>query len=368
MSQSIDILNFDRDELSSELQSSLGLEPYRAKQIIQWIYRYRSRDFSTMTNITRPVREQLAERFRIYRPEISEVLLSKDGTRKYLMRLEDGSLVETVLIRQPARYTLCVSSQVGCAIGCKFCRTGLMGLTRHLKTSEIIGQILRVQDHIEELQKNPPEGQPIPDQFTNIVFMGMGEPLHNFENVTRVARLLNDELGSNFARRKVTISTSGLVPRIKELGELDLPVALAISLNATTNEVRDNLIPINKRYPLEVLLQTLREFPLKRRMRVTFEYVMLSGVNDTLEDLKRLPGLIRGIPAKVNLIPYNDNTGLGFKSPTESWISKWQMALLDQGINATVRWSKGQDISAACGQLATESSRKAAKEALQVIQ
>lgn len=357
----IDILNFDREELAAELGSALQLEPFRARQIVRWIYRERARDFSMMSNIAKVVREALAERYRIYRPEIESVQLSKDGTRKYLMRLEDGALVETVLIRQPKRYTLCVSSQVGCAIGCKFCRTGLMGLKRNLTTAEIMGQVLRVQDHIEELRAELGESADpvaVPEQFGNIVFMGMGEPLHNFDNVVRAARLLNDELGSNFSKRKVTISTSGLVPKIKELGQREIPVALAISLNATTNETRDQLIPINKRFPLEVLLATLREFPLGGKMRVTFEYVMLSGVNDTKEDLERLPRLVRNIPSKINLIPYNSNAGLGFDSPSEEWVVHWQRTLLDKGLNATVRWSKGQDISAACGQLATESVRR----------
>lgn len=354
--QFIDILNFDRTELATELSNSMGLQPYRAKQIIQWVYRRRVRDFSSMTDITRPVREELGNRYRIFRPEIASVQLSKDGTRKYLMRMDDGSLVETVLICQPKRYTLCVSSQVGCAIGCKFCRTGLMGLTRHLTTAEIIGQVLRVQDHIEELRSANAES--MPEQFTNIVFMGMGEPLHNFDNVVRAAKLLNDELGTNFSKRKVTISTSGLVPKIRELGASSVPVALAVSLNATTNETRDQLIPINKRFPLEELLDALREFPLKGKMRITLEYVMLHGINDTADDLKRLQKLARGIPSKINLIPYNENAGLGFRSPSESWVNHWQRALLDGGLNATVRWSKGQDISAACGQLATESARR----------
>jgi 23S rRNA (adenine2503-C2)-methyltransferase len=358
------ILNFDRDELTVELTNSLGVKPFRAKQIVQWLYRRRVKDFSEMTDINKELREKLSSSYEIYRPEIDTVQLSKDGTRKYLMRLKDGKLVETVLICQPKRYTLCISSQVGCAIGCKFCRTGLMGLTRHLETHEILGQVLRVQDHIDELQLNPPPGETVPEQFLNIVFMGMGEPLHNFDNVIRAAKLLNDGLGSNFSKRKVTISTSGLVPQIRELGKLNIPVALAISLNSTTNECRDNLIPINKRYPLDELLKTLREFPLNGRMRITLEYVMLHGVNDTLADLERLPRIIRGIPAKINLIPYNENAGLGFKGPPEEWVHRWQKTLLDQGLNATVRWSKGQDIGAACGQLATESSRKAVKSDL----
>jgi len=366
MSSVKQILNFDREELALELVESLGVKPFRAKQVVQWIYKRRVKDFSEMTDINKELREQLSQAYEIYRPEINTVQLSKDGTRKYLMKMADGAMVETVLICQPKRYTLCISSQVGCAIGCKFCRTGLMGLSRNLETHEILGQVLRVQDHIDELQANPPPGERIPEQFLNIVFMGMGEPLHNFDNVMRAAKLLNDGLGSNFSKRKVTISTSGLVPKIREMGKLNIPVALAISLNATTNESRDSLIPINKKYPLEDLLGALREFPLNGKMRVTFEYVMLHGVNDSLEDLARLPKLIRGIPSKVNLIPYNENAGLGFKGPPEEWVHRWQKNLLDQGINATVRWSKGQDIGAACGQLATASSRRVQPPAIGV--
>ncbi len=282
--------------------------------------------------------------------------------------MEDGNLIESVLIRQPKRYTVCISSQVGCAIGCRFCRTGLMGLTRHLKTSEIVSQILAVQDDINrrDLKFTPEDDEaPRDEQFQNIVFMGMGEPLHNFDNVVRSAQLLNDELGLNFSARKVTISTSGLVPAIKKLGELEVPANLAISLNATTDEVRTQLIPINKKWPLSELLRTLREFPLKSRRRITIEYVMLKGINDTDADLARLPELLEGIPSKVNLIPYNSNSGLALEGralepPANETIYRWQNSLLSSGLNATIRWSKGQDIQAACGQLATESSRKRA--------
>jgi 23S rRNA (adenine2503-C2)-methyltransferase len=310
-----------------------------------------------MSNISKEVRVRLAERYRIFRPELAEAQQSSDGSRKYLFRMDDGSMVESVLICQPTRYTLCVSSQVGCAIGCRFCRTGLMGLTRHLRTAEIVGQVLAVQDDIAQRRAEGDLTAP-ENGFQNIVFMGMGEPLHNFDNVVRAVKLLNDELGFNFSSRKITVSTSGLVPAIQRFGASGAGANLAVSLNATTDEVRDEVIPINKKWPIAELLAALREYPLKSRKRITIEYVMLRGINDRDEDLERLPQLLRGIPVKINLIPYNSNTGLGFFPPERSTIGKWQDTLLGKGLNATIRWSKGQDISAACGQLATESARR----------
>lgn len=361
----VDILDFDRQALQQIVVSELGLESFRAKQLIQWLYKRRVRSFDVMTDISRPVRERLASHFRIFRPELVKRLDSTDGSRKYLFAMSDGSQVESVLIRQPKRYTLCISSQVGCAIGCKFCRTGLMGLTRHLRTSEIISQVLAVQDDIAERTGIQPEDSESigSEQFENIVFMGMGEPLHNFDNVVKAVRLLNDELGLNFSSRKVTVSTSGLVPAIEQLGALDAPANLAISLNATTDEIRTRLIPINKKWPLDSLLETLRNYPLRSRKRITIEYVMLKGINDTEADLKRLPTLLEGIPSKINLIPYNSNTGLALdgialEPPSNETIHHWQRTLLAKGQNATIRWSKGQDIQAACGQLATESARQ----------
>ena len=352
MDGQVEILDLDRDELALDLKTRLGLEPFRARQLVQWIYRRRHRTFEQMTDIAQPVREQLAAVYSIYRPQPETIQLSKDGTRKFLFKLEDGALVETVLIKQPKRYTLCISSQYGCAIGCKFCRTALMGLKRNLKTSEIVGQVLAVQDYVAKLQSEQTEPM-IPEQFQNIVFMGMGEPLHNYDNVTRAIRLLNDGLGLNISGRRITISSSGLVPAIEKFGTDRGDANLAISLNATTDEVRTRIIPINKKWPIEVLLEMLRRYPLKGRARITFEYVMLKDVNDTDEDLKRLPGLIKDIPSKVNLIPYNQNAGLGWFSPDRERVAVWQDQLLKNGITATIRWSKGDDIDAACGQLAT---------------
>ena len=351
----IDILNFDRDELAAELAASLSLPAFRARQLVSWLYRFRHTDFAAMTDISKSVRAQLAERYLISRPKIKTVQLSKDGTRKYLFELEDGKKIESVLIAQANRYTLCISSQVGCAIGCSFCMTGRMGLTRNLKTAEIVGQVLAVQDHIETLHS----AESPPDQFSNIVFMGMGEPLHNVGNVSRAVRLLTDQLGFGFSPKKITVSTSGLVPAIRKFAASGADANLAISLNATSDEVRDVLIPINKRWPIETLLQTLREYPLGKSRRLTIEYVMLGGVNDSKEDLARLPRLLKGIPSKVNLIPYNDNAGLGYKAPRRDVVYSWQQSLLDAGMTSTIRWSKGMDIDAACGQLATESTRSA---------
>lgn len=346
----VDILGFSKEELEKDLEDSLGLESFRANQLIQWLYRYRKTDFNEMTNISKSVRAQLASRYRISRPKLAQVQQSIDGTRKYLFTLEDGSSIESVLIKQEKRNTLCVSSQVGCAIGCKFCRTALMGLKRSLKVQEIVGQVLAVQDDVAFAEGINPEDY----QFKNIVFMGMGEPLHNVKNVIPAVQLLNEPLGLEFSKRKITVSTSGLVPAIKKFGESGVDANLAVSLNATSNEVRDVIMPLNRKYPLEVLLKALEEYPLKPRQKITLEYVMLRDVNDTEADLKRLPGLIKNVRAKVNLIPYNQNSGLGFNAPLNSNIDHWQRTLLNQGINSTVRWSKGMDIDAACGQLAVK--------------
>ena len=355
-----DLLNFNREELTTELQTRLELPPFRARQLIRWIYKFRHRDFSEMSDISKSVRTQLQEIYTISRPTLETTQLSKDGTRKYLFRLADGKLIESVLIKQPSRYTLCVSSQVGCAIACSFCRTGRMGLTRHLQTSEIVGQVLGVQD---DIARRDDSEQP-KEEFFNIVFMGMGEPFHNLDNVIRAVKILNDTLGFDFSGRKITVSTSGIIPAIEKFGKSGALANLAISLNATTDEVRDVLIPINRKWPLEVLLDTLRQYPIKPGRRITIEYVMLRDVNDTPADLRRLPKLLHGIPSKINLIPYNENAGLGYGAPTRENVYYWQESLLDAGMNSTIRWSKGLDIDAACGQLATESTRaKKAKKA-----
>ena len=336
-------------KLRKFFEENVGERPYRATQVFQWIYRQRVDSIGAMSNLGKDIKTALEANFSLELPKIHTRLISIDGTRKYLFQVDGGDLVESVMIKQPNRMTLCVSSQVGCALGCRFCKTGTMGLKRNLGTHEIIGQVMAViRDAVN-----------FDDMFTNIVFMGMGEPLHNYDNVTDALRILRDPEGLNISARKITISSAGLAPALERFGkETDVDASLAISLNATTDEVRSQIMPINKKYPLEVLLQTLKNYPLGKREQITMEYVMLGGVTDTPEDLKRLPKLLRGLKAKINLIPYNFNSGLGFNSPEEGLPQKWQVELNRQGIIATIRWSKGQDISAPCGQLVTDSKRK----------
>lgn len=356
-----DILGIEREALCALLTDEFPVTPYRSRQIFSWLYRKKVKSFSDMTDLSKAFRSQLEERFEISRPEVVQVEHSVDGSRKYLFRLKDGSEVESVLICQPKRFTLCVSSQVGCAIGCKFCRTGLMGLKRNLTPAEIIGQVISVQEDVIARGERGGEGQP--DPFQNIVFMGMGEPLHNKASVIAAVKILNDQYGFDFSGRKITVSTSGLVPAIKEFGASGANANLAVSLNATTDESRESIMPINKRWPLSDLLGALREYPLKAGKRITIEYVMLAGVNDSDEDLARLPKILKGIPSKINLIPYNANAGLGFYPPSSKRVYEWQERLLAAGMNSTIRWSKGMDISAACGQLATKAERERQKKA-----
>ena len=338
---SLDFFSLSRDDLASVLADKYDLKNYRATQLFDWVYRKGLTDFSGMTNLKKEVRDNLTSDFEFNFLSHATRKISQDGTRKYLFDLGNGQQVETVMIKQPTRMTLCVSSQVGCAMGCTFCRTGTMGLHRNLSVSEIVGQVYAVREDAKNFD----------DDFTNIVFMGMGEPLHNIKNVLPALRILRDDFAFGVGARKITVSTVGLVPAIQKFAESDADVNLAVSLNATTNEVRSKIMPINKRFPLEVLLQTLREFPLKRRRKITIEYVMLAGVNDTQADIKRLIKLMHGLKVKINLIPYNENAGLGFKAPKRSWISHWHNSLVQSGVDVTVRWSKGADIDAACGQL-----------------
>lgn len=353
MSKSVELLDLDRDELAADLSLNLGLETYRSRQLISWVYRKRVSDFCAMSNISRAARDLLKQRYTVYQPQVFALKKSIDGSRKYAFQLADNTLIESVYIRQPARNTLCISSQVGCAMRCGFCRTGTMGFRRNLSTAEIISQVIAVQNDIESLIVET-DSDPSAMRIANVVFMGMGEPFHNFDNVARAVRLLNDDLGFNFSSRKITVSTSGHVRGIEQFGRLRLPANLAVSLNATTDAVRNQIMPINRKWPLDKLLKALREYPLLNRQRITVEYVLLSGVNDSRADCERLAKILHGIRVKVNLIPYNEITGLAYQSPAEDVILFWQDTLLKKGLNSTIRWSKGQDIAAACGQLATE--------------
>jgi 23S rRNA (adenine2503-C2)-methyltransferase len=351
----LDLFAFCRQTLGEEIQKRYGEPVFRATQLFQWVYKRGVSDLSEMTDLSKRFRDALGQDLVLPRGRIHSRQVSSDGTRKYLIEVEGGDLVETVLIKQPRRNTLCVSSQVGCAMGCRFCRTATMGLRRHLSASEIVRQVMAVVE----------DSRSFGDTFTNVVFMGMGEPLHNLPNVRTAVRVLTDMHGLGIAPRKITVSTVGLVPAIREFGTT-VPANIAVSLNATTDEIRSQIMPVNKKYPLSELIGVLREYPANKRRRITIEYVMLHGVNDTREDLARLPALLRGVPAKVNLIPYNSNAGLGFETPPEEWVALWQRRLHDQGVEVTVRWSKGRDIDAACGQLLTATGRavKAPKELL----
>jgi 23S rRNA (adenine2503-C2)-methyltransferase len=331
----IDIKNLTLPELT-ELLTDQGKEKFRARQIIKWVYARGITSFADMTDLSKALREELSQRFFIsdWEPEIVET--SVDGTRKYLYRLADGESVETVRIPMDGgKDTLCISTQVGCAMQCRFCLTGCFGLTRNLDAAEIVNQVCA------SLKDGP---------VHNIVLMGMGEPLHNLDNVIKALEILYLDDGCGFGARRVTLSTSGLVPQMYELARR-IKVGLAVSLNATSDEQRDMLMPINKKYPLAELMKACREIPLEPRQRITFEYILIGEINDSRQDARRLVKLLHGIRAKVNLIPFNEHQGSSFKHPRAAAVEEFQRYLLDRDIVAIRRAGKGQDISAACGQL-----------------
>ncbi len=331
----VDLKNLTPSALVDFL-AGMGKEKFRADQVLRWVYQRGIADFSAMTDLAKSFREDLARRAIISDFTQETVEISADGTRKFLFRLDDGRSVETVLIpMEGGRNTLCISTQVGCAMQCSFCLTGTFGLERNLTTSEIVNQVCAVR-----------RDYPV----DNIVLMGMGEPLHNLDNVIDALQILYAPAGFDYGPRKVTLSTSGLVPQMSELGRR-IKVNLAVSLNATTDQVRDQLMPINRRYPLQELMRACREFPLAPRQRITFEYILIRGVNDSPADAKRLVRLLHGIKAKVNLIPFNEHAGSSCQAPDEQAMRAFQTYLLDRNIVAIRRAGKGQDISAACGQL-----------------
>lgn len=319
---------------------SLGMPRYRAQQILDWVYKKRARNIDEMTNLSRADRDALRERAFIGNPEVLEVQRGSDGTAKFLLAMRDSHQVEAVIIPDDDRLTLCVSSQVGCAFACRFCLTGGGGIVRNLTAGEIVSQVMTAETLLEPGQR-----------LTNIVFMGMGEPLSNFEQVSEALRRLTDPEWLGISGRRITVSTVGLVPGIRRLAASGLKVKLAVSLNATTDEVRNVLMPINRSYPIKALLDACREYPLTPRERITFEYVMLRGVNDSLEDAARLTRLLKGIPCKVNLIPFNEFPGSCYRRPDNAVVAQFQDILAGKGFIVLVRRSKGADISAACGQL-----------------
>ncbi len=341
----VDLRSLSREELGAFVEAA-GERPYRARQLFRWLHQKGARSFDEMTDLSAAFRNKLAETARLTTLQKDMEQQSADGTIKYRFVTEDGKRIESVFMPEEKRRTLCVSTQVGCAMGCKFCMTATLGLVRHLTPGEIVDQVHRVNRDLRERGFSGDE-RPV----TNLVFMGMGEPLHNFDNVVRALDILLAEDGPNFSQRHVTVSTVGLVPDIERFGERT-PVKLAISLNATLDETRSEIMPINRKWNIERLMAAARKFPMKQGRRITFEYVLMRGVNDSDEDARRLAGLLAGVPAKVNVIPYNDNPGLPFASPGEARAEAFRQILFDRNITAVVRKNRGRDIAAACGQLA----------------
>jgi len=335
----------------------------RVGQIWQWIYQWGVRDFGEMTNLSKAFRAELAESFVIEIPEVVSKQVSEDGTRKYLVRIAGGHEVEVVYIPEDSRGTLCISSQVGCTLTCSFCHTGTQKLVRNLTAGEIIGQVMMARDDLNEWPEQGArnvEGR----LLSNIVLMGMGEPLYNFENVRDAMKIAMDAEGIQLSRRRITLSTSGVVPEIARTAQ-EIGCQLAISFHATTDEVRDRLVPINKKWNLEVLLEALRSYPkVSNSERITFEYVMLKGVNDSDADAHRLIRLIEGIPAKINLIPFNEWPGAPYERSSNNRIRAFADIIYNAGYASPVRTPRGEDIMAACGQLksATERARKSRRE------
>ena len=336
----------------------------RVNQIWQWIYGWGVRDFDAMTNLAKAYRADLAEKFVIEIPEVVSRQVSADGTRKYLVRIAGGHEVEVVYIPETDRGTLCISSQVGCTLTCSFCHTGTQKLVRNLTAGEIIGQVMLARDDLEEWPR-PGEGAgERPRLISNIVLMGMGEPLYNFDNVRDAMKIAMDPEGIQLSRRRITLSTSGVVPEIARTAE-EIGCQLAVSFHATTDEVRNKLVPINKRWNIAELIEALRAYPkVSNSERITFEYVMLDGVNDSDADAHRLIELIRGIPAKINLIPFNEWPGAPYKRSSNNRIRAFSEIVYQAGYASPVRKPRGEDIMAACGQLksATERERKSRKQ------
>jgi len=348
----VDIKSLTLAEIETAL-AGMGSEAFRARQIYKWLWQKGVTDFAEMTNISKSVRVALAERFRIPTLESAGMHKSKDGTVKFLWRTDDGHAIESVLIpddgtgaarddRPPEageRITLCVSTQVGCAMACTFCLTGDLGLKRNLRPSEIANQPLQVRATLGEGVR-----------ITNVVMMGMGEPLHNYDNLVAALKTYLDEDALGFSHRKITVSTVGLVPAMRRLSD-DAPVNLAVSLNASTEDQRREVMPITRKYSLQELLDACRELPIPHHKRITFEYVMMAGFNDSLEDAARLVKLLRGIKSKVNLIPYNENPDRDIKRPSDAQVRAFQHLMVTRGVQCSVRSTRGIDVSAACGQL-----------------
>lgn len=357
------LVGLSLDEIKDALKE-LKVEAFRAKQIWSWMYCHGVSDFALMSNLAKPVREKLAEHFVVGRPVASADLQSEDGARKWLVKMPDGQEVECVHIPEEDRGALCVSSQVGCTLTCRFCHTGTQKLVRNLDAAEIVMQVLLARDALGEWPSTKDERM-----LSNIVMMGMGEPLYNYDNVAKALKIIMDSDGIAIGKRRITLSTSGVVPMIRQCGA-ELGVNLAISLHAVTDELRDKLMPINKKYPIKELLKACREYPgLTNARRITFEYIMLKGVNDSPADARALVKLLTGIPAKINLIPFNPWPGVPFECSDWEVIEKFGDIVNRAGYASPIRTPRGKDIMAACGQLKSASIRVSAKdrEAIELI-
>ena len=372
------LIGLEFNELAAVLDAR-GLEKFRTGQVWSWIYCRGAQDFSAMTTLAKPVRDMLADHFTIARPTISLHQKSDDGTQKWLLKMVDGQEVESVHIPETDRGALCVSSQVGCTLTCRFCHTGTQRLVRNLEASEIVAQVMLARDALGEWAKSDKEaaaqknGRPGSNMdiaparlLSNIVMMGMGEPLYNYENVAKALRVIMHSDGIAIGKRRITLSTSGVVPMIRRCGA-ELDVNLAISLHAVTDELRDQIVPLNRKYPIAELLQACREYPgLSNTRRITFEYIMLKGINDSLADAKQLVRLLRGIPAKINLIPFNPWPGSAFECSDWGVIEKFSAVVNEAGYASPIRTPRGRDIMAACGQLKSASLKLSAAERAEI--
>lgn len=355
------LVGLSREELATTL-AGLGLPAFRAKQIWHWLYHQGVTDFDAMTTLGKPIRQVLADHFTLERPVVSMSQQSVDGTRKWLVKYADGNEAETVFIPETDRGTLCISSQVGCTLNCRFCHTGTQPMVRNLTAHDIVGQVMLSRDALGEWP-TPQDGTT--RQLSNIVLMGMGEPLYNFDNVKKAMQIVMDPEGISLSKRRITLSTSGVVPMIKRCGE-EIGVNLAISLHAVTDDVRDVIVPLNKKYPIKELLQACREYPgTNNARRITFEYIMLKGINDSDAEARQLVRILKNIPAKVNLIPFNPWPGAIYERSSNNRIHQFSRIVNEGGLSAPIRKPRGEDILAACGQLksASEKVRKSALRA-----
>jgi 23S rRNA (adenine2503-C2)-methyltransferase len=332
------LLDFTLEDMEAFIASS-GKEKFRARQIMKWLHQSGSTSFDAMTTLARDFRERLAATARIDRPKIVKIQKSQDGTQKALLRLEDGLYIESVLIPGKSHWTLCISTQAGCAMGCKFCLTARQGFKRNLTPAEIVGQLIT-------LKHETPEGAAV----NNIVMMGMGEPLANYDNTIKAVQILTCDFGLGMSNRRITVSTCGLAPQIVQLGK-DICINLAVSLNAPDDEIRNQLMPVNKTYPLQTLLSACKKYPMPGRRLLTFEYILIDGVNSSRADAEKLARLLKEQRCKLNLIVFNEYPGSPFKAPSAKDVSAFQQILLDRHFTAMLRKSKGADILAACGQL-----------------